>query len=141
MLPSEASAWLLAPTPPPSSPGMYGPLVLSKPSTSMPASTWTFVHEQSAQVKVVAPGSPLQPTPPTPTSMGGPEPPSHFAGGSNTAASMQLPATQPWPAPHSLPQLPQFLLSVEGLPQPPSQGELPGRQSVVQPPAEQTSPA
>src|SRR5262245_35813777 len=42
----------LRPTPPPSPPAMYGPLVLSKASVKSRSLTPTFLHEQSAHVNV-----------------------------------------------------------------------------------------
>jgi hypothetical protein len=71
----------LAPTPAPSSPGLYGPFVLSNPSTKIFPVNAAALQEQSAQVKVVAATSPAQGVlDPVSIEMTGPEPPAHFGG-------------------------------------------------------------
>src|SRR5688572_26905845 len=99
--------------PPPSPPGVYGPIELSKASVRTLSVILTSLHEQSAHRNVVWARLPTHSVPlPVDTVMGGP-PPMHFAGGGPSAAlGTQPPLTHPWPAGHGSLHAPQWFESV-----------------------------
>src|SRR5262249_26197356 len=88
------------------------PMLLSKASVTNELEIPTFLHEQSAQVKVRCARFPAQMgSPGTGTSTGAP-PFVQLGGVGTMTAVWQVPPTQPWPAPQVCPQGRQLCLSL-----------------------------